>query len=79
MAITPNSKVPFGKHPGILMKNCSESFLRWMVGNLPDSDLCEYAAVARQILAEKSADRSGGLEQQADEFLRSHGIDPTKI
>ena len=51
--------------------------MAWIVAELNDTDI---VACARQVQAERlgGASQEQSLEQQADEFLRSHGVNPRR-
>lgn len=81
MTITENTKLTFGKHKGKPLKNCPLDYLEWLHTNLKDGDFCEWAIVAGQVyemLKEEGAE-AGSLEQQANEFLRKHGVDYKRL
>ena len=79
--ITANARVPFGKiHKGKKMGECPTSFLQWMVDNLTNGDLHEYAYVAKKMLVERRKSEKAelkfeNLEKSADAFLESRGLD----
>ena len=80
--ITKRTKIPFGKmHRGKYLNDCPSSYLQWVSTKLWDTDFHEFALVARAILGERETEDSAplDLEQAADEFLRSHGINPKAL
>lgn len=77
MSITPNTRVPFGtKCRGLKLSACPADYLQWMVDNLKDSDLHEWAIAAKAVLADPTRHVERSVEEQANDFLRKHGIDP---
>ena len=75
MGITPNSKIPFGNIcKNRRIKDCPNDYLAWCAKTLLDTDFHEYALAAKQELDDRSKD--GSLEEQAEAFLRRHGVDP---
>ena len=79
--ISPDSKLSFGKYKGKKLKDCPITYLRWLGENLIDSNFHEYAYVAKDLADEYSKDDKhvGDLEEAADDFLRSKGIDPKNL
>ncbi len=78
MSVTPETKVPFGRfpHKGAKMKNLSDTYLKWMVNKLPNTDLHEFATVAKKILESRKSDESIlNLKEQADQWLKDAGFD----
>ena len=75
-----NSRLTFGKHKGIPLKNCPTNYLTWVITNLLDTDFHEWAVLAKKVIAtrEKEGAKEEELVQSADEFLKEHGIDPKK-
>lgn len=78
--ITANTRVPFGRKPdkGKKLCECSDSFLRWMVSMLWDTDRHAWAFQAKEVLAAREAGgkqfrREDSLDAQADAFLRNRG------
>jgi len=66
MALNEDSKIPFGKHRGAPLKNCPDSYLKWISENL-DGDWATAAAKTRAWLRQESG-TSDSLERQADEL-----------
>ena len=79
MNVTSNSRIPFGPYKKMKMKDCPDRGLTWMVEHLVESDLCQFAQVAKQLLKERGENSVEDLEKQADDFLREHGIDPKTL
>jgi len=84
--VTKRTKVPFGKngrggYRGKRLCDCPNSFLTWVSTKLWDTDLHEFAFVSKAILKERETEDSSpqDLEQAADEFLRSHGVNPKAL
>jgi len=80
--VNQNTKIPFGRiYKGRRLKDCPDSYLRWIISHLWDTDLHEFAYVAKQIIERREAIDSPccDLEQAADRFLQNHGIDPKKL
>lgn len=71
MTVKFTTKMPFGKHKGKRLCDCPTNYLEWL-SKQTDSDCCEYAMIAREILKEGAAEASA--EEQADAFLRKHGV-----
>lgn len=78
---TPDSKLTFGKHKGKPLKALPLSYLQWMADNLRDSDLHDWARAAESFLAStgQREQRKLSLDEQADQVLRDHGIDPDRV
>lgn len=81
MTVTENSKLTFGKHKGIKLRDCPTSYLKWMIENLKGGDFNEWALVAETLYATKAKEEADSrtLESQADDFLRSFGYNPRKL
>lgn len=79
MNITSHNKLPFGKHKGIKLRDLPTSYLEWMSRKLRDTDLHDWSVAAESELATRQDDNSDSLEEQANEFLKKHGIDPNSI
>lgn len=80
-SIGPETRVTFGRKPdkGRKVKDCSTSFLRWMVRELANSDLCGYAQAAQKVLEGRVGDEQTqateeDLEAAADSLLKEHGF-----
>lgn len=72
--VKPNKVLPFGKHEGRKLCDCSSDYLEWMSKNLLDTDRAPYAVTAAAILKERGDDRrSFETELDADAFLLKHG------
>jgi hypothetical protein len=78
--ITENSCVPFGRKPdkGKPLCRCSDSFLRWIVQHMKDTDFHVWAYHAEKVLAgrqgkERALAEEDNLDSSADQFLRNHG------
>jgi len=78
--VTENSRVPFGRKPdkGKKLRDCSDSFLKWIVQSLWDTDHHAWAYAAKKIicgraLVDKLVEREMSLTAQADAFLRNRG------
>ncbi len=74
------SKLPFGKHRGMPVEQCPTDYLQWMASKLRDTDFHEWALLAEQVLKTKKPRerKMQNLDQAADEFLKSHGVNPKK-
>lgn len=81
MAITENTKLTFGKHKGTPLKYCPQEYLKWLSENLADGDFHEWAKTAKETLIKLNEEgaEAASLEKQANDFLRSHGIDPKQL
>jgi hypothetical protein len=79
--ITENTKFTFGKHKGKPLKNCPLDYLEWISTKLLNTDFHDWALasgeVHKKLIAEGATTTS--LEEQANVFLRSHGIDPKRL
>lgn len=71
--ISQDTRLPFGKHKGLRVRECPPAYIRWMAFNLRDTDFHEYAVVAYDLINSGEYDNA---DCDADEFLRSRGIDP---
>ena len=77
--ITENSRVPFGRRPekGKRLRECSDSFLRWIMEHMKDTDFHLWAFHAEKILAQRELHPKFVIEENldtaTDEFLRNHG------
>lgn len=74
-------RINFGKHKGKKITDLPDSYLKWMITHLKDSDLHFYAMTAEAILSDRQKDDQNhqSLEQAANDFLRRHGYDPYKL
>lgn len=87
LAITENSRLTFGKHgpkrrrAGKKLCECPKDYLEWMTENLKDTDFHEWAIAAEKYLEKVQTEDAPiqNLNDAADDFLRSHGIDPKKL
>jgi len=80
MGAKRHTKFPFGKHRGMPIEQCPTAYLKWVSENLIDTDMHEFAVVAREVLEGRADDKKcHDIEEAADEFLRSHGIDPRNL
>ena len=80
--VTERTKIPFGKtHRGRRLKDCPDSYLKWVSVHLWESDFHEFALVAKSVLEERIESDSSvsALEHAADDFLRNHGVDPKTL
>ena len=82
--ITANTRIPFGMHKGKKLGECPTKSLEWMVEKLWNSDLHEYAFMAKKLLKTRESDIKDGLqcenlEEAADRFLREAGVDPSEF
>lgn len=79
--VNESTKIPFGdRHKNTRIKDCGVDYLQWMVKHLIDTDLHEYAIVARRVLSTRRGEtKYDDLERAADEFLREHGVDPKQF
>lgn len=78
--VTKDSKLNFGVHKGKKLSNCPRKYLEWMKTKLIDTDFHEWAMAASEVLEARKADsKYDDLEAAADDFLRSHGINPKRI
>jgi len=75
MTVNRNTRIPFGNtHKGRKLKDCPDNYLKWIAVNLIDTGFHEFAIVARDVLQS-----SRNSDEEADEFLKSHGVDPNKL
>ena len=51
----PVSKMPFGKHKGMLIKDVPISYVKWMLGNIHNMQPSLYSALTKRIKAEEIA------------------------
>ena len=73
--MTPETKLPFGKHKGLKLRECPRNYLEWMQKALLNTDLHEFAVAAKTTLELIQTDlHAEDLNKIADEFLRKHGI-----
>ena len=83
--VTARSRLTFGKHRGKRLGDVPVGYLRWMATKLREGDFHEWAALADQVLRARMAsgevqteEREADLEEQADQFLRQHGVNPRR-
>lgn len=79
--ITSQSRLTFGAHKGVKLRDCPASYLEWLAANLRDGDFRDWAEAAGTELAARKTELGQGLdlEKQADEFLRNRGYDPRRL
>ncbi|MDX1681820.1 MAG: hypothetical protein R3336_01755 [Phycisphaeraceae bacterium] len=77
---TPDTRLTFGKHKGMSLRQCPIEYVRWVAENLRDSDLHEWALAADKTVEQRKGEPEGlgDLEAQADELLRQAGENPKK-
>ena len=51
----PVSKMPFGKHKGMPIKDVPISYAKWMLGNIHNMQPSLYSALTKRVKAEKAA------------------------
>ena len=79
MKITSKSRLPFGKHKNKKLRDVPTAYLEWLVNNLNESDFHKWSQAAILELEAREKDSSlKSIEEQADDFLRLHGINPKK-
>jgi hypothetical protein len=78
--VTRNTRLTFGKHKNKPLKSLDDSYLKWMVESM-SSDFEEWSKAAKAELDLRTSEDtvSGDLEEQADAFLRQHGVDPNDL
>lgn len=81
MAVTANTRLPFGKYKRKRIRDCPDGYLRWAGEHLIDTDFHEFAHVAKQVLEKREKEDAPiqDLELAADDFLKKHGINPKKL
>jgi len=81
MAVTENTRLPFGKYKRKRLRDCPNDYLKWVVSHLLDTDFHEFAYIAGKVLEKREKEDAPiqDLELAADEFLRKHNIDPKKL
>jgi uncharacterized protein (DUF3820 family) len=79
--ITEHTKLPFGAHRGIKIRDIPDGYLKWCEDNLKDGDFHEWAVAATEELKRREKDNSTiqSLEEQANQLLREAGFDPKKL
>lgn len=79
--VNGNTRITFGLHRGHKVSDCPDDYLKWMSNALWDTDLHVYALAAREVLAERQRCDAPvkNLEDEADAFLRKHGVDPSNF
>ena len=76
---TENTRIPFGRvYKGRKLKDCPDSYLRWVATHLINTDFHEYALAAKQLFGQHEAEDTveHAIEDAADKFLRENGVDP---
>lgn len=78
MKITQSTKISFGAHKGTKIRDLSDQYLKWVSENLFNSEFHDWAIAAKTELKKRKSENINvkSLEQQADDILRSYGIDP---
>lgn len=79
--ITENTKLPFGKHRGIKLRDVPDSYLNWCEEKLKDDDFHEWAVAAKEEIHRRENEDSSveSLEEQANKLLRDAGYDPDNL
>lgn len=79
--LTSKSRITFGTHNGTCLNALPYNYLIWMSQTLLNTDFHEWAIAAKETLAEleRSTSEERQLQMDADDFLRSHGLDPRKL
>jgi uncharacterized protein (DUF3820 family) len=70
-------KMSFGKFKGQKIKTLPKSYLEFIVKNFDSGS--EVSICAQEVLDTINDEAVLNLEQQADEFLKAHGVDPKKL
>ena len=60
----PISKMPFGKHKGLLIKDVPMSYVKWMLGNIHNMQPTLYSALTKRVAAEKAKDIEDGATRR---------------
>lgn len=78
--ITNHTKLPFGKHRGIKLRDVPDDYLNWCCEKLKD-DFYEWAVAAEEELQRRKQDDASikSLEEQANQLLRDAGFDPNNL
>ena len=81
MKITQNSRITFGVHRGTKISELPDKYLEWLSNNLINTGFHDWAIAAKLELKTRINENKtkDDLEKQADDFLRSHGIDPNDL
>ena len=76
-----DSYLTFGIHKHRKLKDLPTHYLKWMSKNLIDTEFHEWALAAKEELetTRKYDSKWDDLEEQANQFLREHGVDPRAL
>lgn len=79
--VTENTRLNFGSYKNRKLKDCPSKYLKWMAENLKDGDFHQWAIAAETLYEAREADDQhvADLEEQANDFLKRHGIDPNEL
>lgn len=72
MALSSESKILFGKYRGRKLKECPDSYLKWMTQTMTKESFAEWGVAAQEELDLRKALGGGDLEAQADAILRAN-------
>jgi hypothetical protein len=79
--ITENTKLPFGKHRGIKLRDVPDGYLDWCQEKLRNGDFHEWAVATEEEIRRRKNENSSvqNLEEQANQLLRDAGFDPNNL
>ena len=75
---SPDTKLTFGINKGLTLRQVPDSYLEYILKEFTDGTII---ACAQQVKAERARGidhQEKTLDAQGDDFLREHGINPTK-
>lgn len=66
-------KITFGKYKGIPLRDIPQDYLCWMVKNLKNTDMHQWALDAQSEIDSRKAEDLSDLDKEADRLLREAG------
>ena len=69
----PENKITFGKYRGLTFQQAPDNYLRWLSAN---AEIPGVRQCAQEALRGHSSSEEIKLDEEANRFLRQHGLDP---
>ena len=66
-------KLTFGKYKGIPLRDVPQDYLNWMIKNLRNTDMHQWALDAQTEIDSRTTEDQSDLEKEADRLLREAG------